>query len=349
MKFKTHVNISGLGNSGKSVISDYLSEFEGVFVPRKDFEFNLLRAPGGLMDLKYALKDNWSPIRSDDAIRRFKKLVLRLGTHVQISKPKKLLNAAGFNYEHFFPGFDELTRKFIDEVTTFKYAGVWPYLFYHSPSYQLIYDRVKGKINGKGVLSNIYFSDIPDIDKKVETLFYDILDLGLKGKSYHTVLTHNSFEIFGMRSNLDLLTNTKSIIVIRDPRDIYVNVVEGNKGNIPFFNKINPNYYNITAANEIDKYIKYQKKILSYLNNVKDNRMLIIKFEDFVLNYSEVSLKINEFLNLDSQAHVRRMEYFNPEISKLNIGLFMEFKNQQNIRKIEDDLSDYWKFKDIHS
>ena len=66
-----HVDITGLGNSGKAIVSDYLMEFNNIYVPRKDFEFNLLRAPGGLMDMYYGLVENWTPIRSDDSIRRF--------------------------------------------------------------------------------------------------------------------------------------------------------------------------------------------------------------------------------------------------------------------------------------
>ena len=59
--FNTHVDIAGFGNSGKSIVSDYLKEFKNIYVPRKDFEFNLLRGPGGLIDMHYGLVENWTP------------------------------------------------------------------------------------------------------------------------------------------------------------------------------------------------------------------------------------------------------------------------------------------------
>ena len=68
--------ISGYSMTGKTVVTDILKEFQGYNVPIHIAEFNLLRIQGGLLDLCTALHDDWSPIRSDAAIRRFKNVVL---------------------------------------------------------------------------------------------------------------------------------------------------------------------------------------------------------------------------------------------------------------------------------
>jgi hypothetical protein len=344
MNFKMHVDISGLGNSGKSVVSDYLSEFDGVFVPRKDFEFNLLRAPGGLMDLKRSLVDYWTPIRSDDAIRRFGKLLRRLGTGINLSKPTEIIHAAGFNYESFFPGFKDLTNTFLNDLVCFEYKGVWPYLFYHCSGYHLIMDRLLSKIKGKTVLNDIYFVHDADVTEKLSSLMYQILNLGLNGKTYHTTITHNSFEPFEINDYLDLFPYSKSILVVRDPRDIYVNIVKGNNSAIPFFRKINPSYYNISAANDIDKYILYQKKTMSCLSKLNQKNILVINFDEFVTNYEEVSKNVNDFLDLNEGMHINKFKNFNPEVSKNNLGLYKKHNNQSNINKIETELDSYWNF-----
>lgn len=68
------VDLSGFMFSGKSAASDILREFSGVFVPNYLVEFDLLRMPGGLIDLKNAVMD-WSPVRTYGAVCRFSDLV----------------------------------------------------------------------------------------------------------------------------------------------------------------------------------------------------------------------------------------------------------------------------------
>ena len=89
----------------------------------------------------YGLVENWTPIRSDESIRRFIKLTRRLGSRINFKSPKETLNAAGFRYEEFFPGFSKLTNDFIKEIITFSYEGLWPYIDYHSGTHDLVTKR----------------------------------------------------------------------------------------------------------------------------------------------------------------------------------------------------------------
>ena len=70
------IDVSGLGHSGKTAVMDLLSEIEGFHLNNTVFEFNLLRLPDGIFDLKWAVYDNWSLVRSDFAIKRFKQLCI---------------------------------------------------------------------------------------------------------------------------------------------------------------------------------------------------------------------------------------------------------------------------------
>ena len=72
------IDVSGIGHSGKTAVTDILREVRGFHVHDNSFEFDLLRLPDGILDLEKALCDNWSPIRSDFAIKRFKQLALAL-------------------------------------------------------------------------------------------------------------------------------------------------------------------------------------------------------------------------------------------------------------------------------
>ena len=68
------VDVSGLGHSGKTAVTDLLSEVDGVHTHHHSFEFDLLRLPDGIIDLQQSLCGHWSPSRSDFAIKRFRRL-----------------------------------------------------------------------------------------------------------------------------------------------------------------------------------------------------------------------------------------------------------------------------------
>ena len=67
-----YLDLSGYAFTGKHAVIDLVREFAGYTVAHFQFEFNLLRIQGGIRDLETALSDDWSPIRSDAAVRRFR-------------------------------------------------------------------------------------------------------------------------------------------------------------------------------------------------------------------------------------------------------------------------------------
>ncbi len=343
MKYDLHVDLSGLGNSGKGIISDYLMEFNNVYVPRKDLEFNLLRAPGGLMDMHYSLVESWTPIRSDDAITRFIKLAHRLGSRVNFQSPKELFNAAGYRYEDFYPGFLKLTDEFIKDIITFSYKGLWPYRDYHSSTIDLLVKRIYSKLNKNAILENIYFSEGLNFNEKLNNYVYEVLNLALK-EEYQIYVTHNAFEPFEIDRYLKIMEKSKLIIVKRDPRDLYTNISIGNRAKSGFYKQMKPTFYNLSAASNLNDFILYQKKMLGYLKNISNSNLLIVNFNDFICDYDLVSKKVNDFLELKAENHVSKHKYFNPKISIENVGIYKNFKDINSIQLIEKELSNYWDF-----
>ena len=341
--FKTHVDIAGFGNSGKSIVSDYLKEFKNIYVPRKDFEFNLLRGPGGLIDMHYGLVENWTPIRADDSIKRFVKLTKRLGSRTKFRSTDEMINAAGYKYESFYPGFFYLTDKFLKEIITFTYKGLWPYADYHSPTFNFLIKRISSKIIKKYKLTKIIFSDGMNFTEKLNDYVYSIFNLAIK-KKFKIYITHNAFEPYEIDRYLKIMKNSKSILVKRDPRDVYTNIVGGNKDKSGFYKKINPTFYNISAAANLQDFILYQKKILSYLNKLENPNLLVVDFKEFINNYDSVSLEINNFLGLSYIDHTNKFKYFNPNLSIKNVGVYRNFEDKKSIQLIEKELSNYWDF-----
>ena len=298
-------------------------EFKDVYVPRKDHEFNLLRAPGGLMDMHYSLVECWTPIRADDAVLRFANLINRLASRVNFFDFKELSNAAGYRYEDFYPGFIELSEAFLADIVSFNYRGLWPYRDYHSETFALVFKRLSAKLNRQYVLENIAFCDGEEFEDKLKTFLYEVLDLAIDCNK-NIYVTHNAFEPFEVNRYLSLLPKSKMIIVKRDPRDTYTNIIKGNNAKSGFYKRMDPTFYNISASSDIQKYIAYQRKMLSFIQNVEHPNLLILDFNDFICNYAKVSEELNTFLGLKREDHVNKFKYFNPSDSVKNVEIYKQ-------------------------
>ena len=78
MKENDIIFVAGLGSTGSSALVDLLKEIEDFFV--LDNEFRLFVDPGGLVNLRDSLVDNWSIFQSDIAIKNFKAMVKSLSS-----------------------------------------------------------------------------------------------------------------------------------------------------------------------------------------------------------------------------------------------------------------------------
>ena len=141
------IDVCGYGHSGKGVLTDFFREFENLTVHDHLFEFNLIRIQGGIIDLKHNLVDNWSPIRSDAAIRRFKNLVEKIGTKATLSNLNSLGVSTGNNYNDFFNNkFIELSNDYIDKLILNSGKKIWPYRKVEQSFMELFYSRLKNNI-----------------------------------------------------------------------------------------------------------------------------------------------------------------------------------------------------------
>ena len=88
------VDLSGYSCSGKSIVYDLLTCSKSFYGFGVNFHFELSRAPGGIIDLREAISgENWSPIRSSEAIRRYFRLIENLGGNIKstVSKETNIL------------------------------------------------------------------------------------------------------------------------------------------------------------------------------------------------------------------------------------------------------------------
>ena len=321
------LDLSGYAFTGKHALIDLLREFDGYHVPHFEYEFCLLRIQGGILDLKTALVDDWSPIRSDAAIRRFRKLVKSLGTKNSRLDPRSWLVAAGFTYDEYFNyQFFPLSERYLTELVDASWRAAWPYAKTEWSGMELLYRRVKRQLGFKKA-DEVEMCLAPSENFLPATRRYlnDLLSSNVVPTT-NTIVMHNAFEPFNPYRSLDLFESAKCIIVDRDPRDNYVAGL----------------WYKPTAL-PVQKFAKRYRvyRVAAQKNQRPSDRILRIQFEDLVLHYKETLTRILAFLGEDRSVHVKPLQYFNPSISAKNIGIWKTHPDQAEIAYIAEELSEY--------
>ncbi len=344
------IDVSGFGHSGKTAVSDLLREVKGVEAHDHSFEFGLIRYADGILDLHSNLVDNWSPIRSDRAIKRFRELCLKL--------------ASGYS-KHLNPSFLEISDKYIESLIDGRlFINGW---------FDPLYDQQKLDIN-REILKKFGLLEIAKVfakilrnkkvyeAKKTEVFISSGSDFILKTKKYleeifilnksiksEFILTNNMFEPFSPTSALDYFEDAYCIAVERDPRDIYASVINYDQSFIPDFEENNKTYSknylkglkeDMLGIMNVQSFITRQKIYYQRTNSsIDDDRIIRIKYEDLVLSYESTVEYLFQRLNIDPKNHFKKNVYFDPNRSSINVGLWRKFANNDEIRMVEEELS----------
>ena len=344
------LDLSGYGHCGKGAFTDLFREFNCTNVPNSYFEFDFLRVPGGLIDLSHAIIDNWSPFRSDNAIKRFNRLVKRSSTVPFFQNPYSSYISNGFNYHKYFNGsFIDISNEYIQELIAYQASGEWIHTEIHPFDYTI--QRVLKKTGLKksfpekyfGVNSNGFFDHT---NKYLNKLFSSA------NNNSHINILHNCIEPYNPQRGLDLFENCKMIIVRRDPRDIYLSTKVDLKSELFILDQENENFLKkykkdsfkwkqeIVLSNNIDLFINRQKLLyLNSKNNKSDNRVLSVFYEDLIINYDETLKKIYDFCELSLENHNNKGKFFRPNDSIKNIKLWKKHKNS-DVDKIYSELNE---------
>lgn len=351
------LDLSGYMFSGKAAVIDLMREFEGYYVPNYRYEFPLIRIQDGIMDLEKALIDDWSPIRSDIAVKRFQKLVTKMSGHKRKWFSLKEEELVSWNYHQLYgEKFYQYSMDYIESLIDLKIKAVWPYYSMCEPFHEILKRRLKKLIiilsdmlKGHGLHNKLILDEIDlfiisgdEFYEKTKSFLEKILSIPLETvetDDVHTIVMHNAFEPFNPWRPIRYFKDAKCIIVDRDPRDIYLTSLSYSDG----FND-NPGVYSkISCAFNVDYFIK---RFVIYRNNAnidKDpkDRVLRIHFEKLVTEYEDTLKVIYNFLGESEHTHKHKKKYFDPDVSSKNTGLWKNFKQQAEIKKIYNNLKEY--------
>lgn len=340
---KKIIDISGFGHSGKSAVSEFLIDHNDFFAFPIHVEFELFRVRGGLIDLYYSLFHNWNLIRSKESLLAFEKLVLRIGEVQNYKKLSTLWTTSGHGYNQYFNDkFIELSKKYVENLIVLKQDTFWPYEKLYMSKFDLFLEKIRGKVFKNILTKKVYFTNrnifLENTSNYIHSLFNEVNCNGA-----NNIVLSNAFEPYNPSTCINMVSNSYSIIVDRDPRDIYASLIDQNDGFIPNFesNKIFTKLKKmIVGVNDIDEFILRYKTIKSNIESDSNSRILRINYEDFILNHEQVKKTIYNFIGISNSTKKNNIK-FNPEDSKKNIGIWKKYQHVSEIQQIERELAEF--------
>lgn len=341
---KKIVDVSGFGHSGKTAISDYLKSHPSVFGFPNYVEFELFRVPNGLIDLYFNLYESWNLIRSRVRVNEFKKLSHRIGRVQKRSDPFSYFLASGHGYNQYFNNkFIEISDAFVEKLILKTQKNTfWPYQNLLVSPINLFLNKFKTKFFNKLVSADLIYTDrnafLEIVHEYLQLLFHEATN------EQHThILLNNAFDPFYPTPCLDMIGEGYSIIVDRDPRDIYASQIKPEDMYIPVYEQTktaNQIRQSFTGFNDIEYFIFRYKTLQKNIRHNEDKRILRIKYEDFVLKHQQFAPIVTNFVGLDNSNHSEK-GLFDLEVSKKNIGIWKKYDHIPEIQQIEKELAAY--------
>ena len=316
------LNVSGIGESGSSAVIDYLrqySEIKVIDTKSIHVEFQIIHMADGINDLKYHLVTNHERIACNAAIKRFSRL-LKYGLW-----SRGMRAAYGSRFDDWC---QRLTNDIIQVRWKGKNSGCDPIDIKNSSRYQFVNNiekqiyRVVHKLNSNWEFppkQDKYFAMFSELDfneliKKYMAELCEMIDID---NSKINILDQ-LFSSTNMKQGTEFFDDARSIIVVRDPRDIYASA------------QINKQDSRFMPIDDVHAFVKYYQTLRR--NVVADETAIVIQYEDLIYKYKTTVASIQRFLGL-SNLPEKEFSYLNPVYG-------IKYTNRKDLYKyVESDIS----------
>lgn len=319
------IGITGYGYSGASALIDLLKEFEGI--QNVPFEFQIIQEPDGLLDLMNGLVKSKRRLYTNTVVNRFYNCINGYGC---------------LNLSHYLNGkLGEISKRYINSLVELKWEGRSNYdpedirstldkrrYKYITRLVGTILRTINPHIAWPPSKERFFaFLDEETFIQKTQQYVKELLtEAGIDTSG--TIILDQIFSTSDPLSGSEFFTDdVLSIIVDRDPRDVYImtNIL------YPERCRFMPN------LGDVGKFINYYK--LLHHNRIDDSRVLYLRFEDLIYRYDKTVSYIEGILN---KKQIFPKSYFKPELSINNTQMFKDYpKYKEDISKIESELSGY--------
>lgn len=306
--------------TGSSALVHLLKEYVNCYdVDSKNYEHNVLYVPNGIFDLEDVLLNNNSMYKSDAALNAFY---------------NEMKNLNDNDYE-WFGGFKKkfgnkfmsIVDEFVNSLIIYSRPGGWSYDHTYRFALKNVFKDIVKLCLGMEVKKFGYRVDTKGKDNKTNYALPTPEEFYSAGKKF----INQYFEMVGCKDNcvyvfdqilepwqLHRIKNyfdddVRFVVFDRDPRDTFLSqkYIWSRSGD-----------YTIMPT-DVNKFIDFYSRMYEKEKMIDDPRILRVRFEDFVYNYSEMVSKIENFVGKDLLGeHKYAREFFNPEVSIKNTQVF---------------------------
>ena len=314
--------LTGFGHSGSGAVADLLSEYDDVSVlgladtngslrRESGFEFDILRHVGGVFDLEKAVATS-NPFLQDAAVKMFMALVADCYYNLKCFYRDCLLSES---------------RKFLDNIV----ACIRPssYGFEYDPHLRMLGDKGFLLFYGDTGMRQAIFTlrRMNQEEYRAISNRFLLTLLSCMSSAKFLVLDQAVSDCSAdIKRYKEFLGPMKLIAVYRDQRDVFVTGIKFNEQWIP---------------HDEGMFCEWYKCQLEPYMRLSDKDFLLIRFENLVSDYRSTVDRIERFVGLNSDSHLRARNAFDPAVSVKNIGLYNSYDNMKAISYIQRSLSDF--------
>jgi len=315
MSLKKHssprfVIVLGTFYSGASAVYDFLDGRDDSCDPLHGNEYILPQIPYGIMSIHAVCENYFSHPSANMNLVNFKKIAYKLGDNNTKYSP-------GMGYANDIDNYYSLIDSFLDRivVSSFSYEAHWDW--FTAPLIKRIFNRVK-RILVKTEAPKEKYLPTTETDFLEATHELHMRMFG-NHKQKFTLLNQAGSGWNPVRST-DYFPDRKVILVVRDPRDQYCELKK---------------YRNAGSVNE---YIQWYREMRLRIASADSQLVKIVRFEEFVYEYSLISGDICEFLNIDKNI----LSNYDHVASRKNIGIYRELLGNDELEILSRELREYF-------
>ncbi len=255
-------------------------------------------------------------------------------------------NMFGSKYSGFFGDrWKELSYEYINGLTDFTFHGWWMYDLYDSGQWFYFRKRIANKILHKTIWRN-------NPDRQINTMKNEITYcchpteekfLNLTRKYIYDLFTSvipSAKEIMMVDQLLPPMNlnrylryfdnNIQTVVVDRDPRDVFV------LDKFVWKDGIIPN-----DAKTFCKWFEYTRSHRK-IENMNTEQVHFIRFEDLLYKYDETTMGLMDWLHLEAKNHSQPKKRFNPNVSINNTQVWKKYpQSASEVKMIEERLGEY--------
>lgn len=305
-----YIIVLGTTYSGSGAVYDYLNGRGDLYNPLMGVEYQLPHMPNGLMALEAVAEKAFHPSTADYVLSQFEDIIKKL------VRPKSIWRY-GRSYESNLPLFQKAIKDFLNEICT---AEISMRLNWHrllqSPI-QYIISQIKDYTGTNEVAPNTRLLVSQNKFVAATRKLHDkIFQVGAEGRP---VLLNQAGSGWNPIESTKYFSDCKVVLVTRDPRDQFLEIKQYKK------------------ATSVLDFVDWYKEMQQRLKQIKDVKLLQIKFEDFIYKNDKMINVLCDHMSISLDI----LSNYQVELSKNNIGKYKKSLSQKELDFIEHHLSAY--------